>query len=214
MTTIYHSALELKELNDGMIFQHLRNLTDNNDGGVFFPLEEDKKWSFSERTAILMYIIYGYSINSPYVVFGADVTKSKKAIAQLADLPDYLYLPVLSLTSDVVRQTIARYLDYQSDRDFTHLAQKKDLYEKLQRASVNDVTGEDGKTNFKLLKELSELSDEVLLTIDSLEDKLRQRYDMVIANKETINKIDDKDRPLVNLNIENSPHILGKRQSG
>jgi hypothetical protein len=203
--SIYDAVIEIQDWETDKIFIHLDTLCP----GIFDDLWTDVSFSISDKKAVLLYIIICYSRESPSVVLGASSSSVKNNIAEHVGLPDYHRKAVLLLDNLSVRSTILRYLDFQSDRDFRHLEIVKMQYDAMMSASVEDMKGDDGKTDFKQLYQTMDMANKLLGEIEILEDRIRSKHAYVDTNKAEIKEVAKKaeSTAITSLSIESSPSI-------
>lgn len=88
---------------------------------------------------ITKYIVWTYSLNSEQVVLGMEWGENKKKIFEYVMLPDYYWSDIVDLKSDVIVQTINKWLIFQDKETYTELCKLKDLKLYMQQ-SYSDIT--------------------------------------------------------------------------
>lgn len=77
---------------------------------VFDPLF-DKYNVEGEATGIVMFILYGYSQESPMLIATADNEREKKGILEFLNIPEYMRGPLLELTDTVILSCLEDFLN-------------------------------------------------------------------------------------------------------
>lgn len=173
MSKVYGTLLDLledvkdQEISDEELLQMISDKSSN----LFDKLIE--KYSIN-ALKIIKYIIYGYTVNSPYILIRSNWSTQKPVIAKKVDLPESLYEDVVNLNCDAVKSSIANYLDSVADFDFKHLRFYENMYEKLMTKSMSG--GDDDM--IKNRKDLQELHGEIL----DIKDRLLDKYQVVHDN--------------------------------
>lgn len=209
--SVYESVIERKDYQPDELFSHLETIAP----GIFEDLWSDSEFaSLDAKKRVLLYIILCYSKESDNPVLGAASDAVKNNIATYTGIPDYHRKAVLMLDNKSVRSTILRYLDFQSDRDFRHLENLKMRYDALMSASIEDMKGEDGKTDYKMLVQSAQLSNQLWEEIQTVEDKIRAKHAYVGPNKDEIKKVSQQAQSdtIQSLNIESSPSVRDRKQ--
>lgn len=210
--SIFESVLERLDYEPDKLFEFLDSVAP----GVFEGIWSDYDFSIENKKKILKYIIYCYSKESPSPVLGASSDAVKNNIAEFVGIPDYHRAAVLLLDSKSVRTTVLRYLDFQSDRDFRHLENLKMRYDTLMSASVEDMKDEDGKTDYKMLVQSAQLSNQLWEEIQTTEDKIRAKHAYVGPNKEEIKQVakQAESTDIRSLSIEHANSIRNHQKMG
>lgn len=209
--SIYHAALEYNKGTPDSLFENMSALTN----GLFEPIWTDETFTTIDiKAKVLMYIIHGYTVDSPLVILGTSSATEKKNWFAKVDLPEYLWSEIVLLKSQTVRNVIMAYLDFQGDRDFMHLKIKKTQYDEMMSATVSNTKNESGDTDYGLLFKITEMADKLREAIESLEDKIKAKYEPVFKNRDEINGINAQqtgNRNSNSINVENSPSVKKNR---
>ena len=207
--SIYDLAEEFKHLPPDEFYEKVDSLTN----GVFEDIWRDGEFSTPEqKKMVMLYIIFGYSYNSPMVVLGSSSAEQKKTWAARAGIPDYLFGPVVKLQSETVRSTVLSYLSQQTDRDFYHLSVKKLQYESLMGATVENTVNDKGETDYSLLYKITDLADKLLEDINAFEDKIKAKYGAYKKNNEDEIQAISERVQATSLNVEQSQTIKDRRR--
>lgn len=204
ITSFFHEIAPLKGGNQQTILEACESIKP----GLFSQLEDTDDLPRAHIGDIIMYIIFAYSKESPKVVMGVSMRSVKEVIATYLKLPDNLFQYTVEMKHSVVRRVIMEFLDYQLDRDYRHLMWKKDLYELMINAQMEDVMDEEGKLDMKKVREYSKELESLLTDIESYEAKMATRFQFVIDNVNDINEVDSGQ--IHTLRIEENKFIRNK----
>jgi hypothetical protein len=204
--SIYHAALEYSKGTPDSLFENMSALT----AGLFEPIWTDASFTTMEvKAKVLMYIIHGYTVESPAVILGVSGAIEKKNWFGKVGLPEFMWADIVLLKNKTVRDVIIAYLDFQGDRDFTHLKIKKMQYDEMMSATVSNTKNDSGDTDYGLLFKITEMADKLRGDIESLEEKIKAKYEPVFKNRDEINGINAQQnaRNSNSINVETSHSI-------
>lgn len=76
------------------------------------PKQYKEKFTYQTPKHIILYIIYAYSEDSPYLVLGADQVKEKEAICEKLEIPELWHNMLVNLEDSAVREAVVEYVSY------------------------------------------------------------------------------------------------------
>lgn len=179
---------------------------------IFEPLltavENESTFTRDEAARIIMYIIYAYSQDSPWLIFGMDSTVEKTQIAERLGLPENLHDRVISLKSEVVRKVIIRYLETSTSRAFKYWSFKKDMYEAAMANGVLSMIDKEGNVDLKSMSAADIYMGKMLEELKEYEDQLRSEYKARFDNMEDLQNAESiYSKKRDGGNVEQSQHI-------
>jgi hypothetical protein len=213
--SIYDAALKFAktETAEGLIENINRIAKVDRNGvmeGLFVPLVPH--YPPEELKAIIMYAMYAYSEQSDACISGVSMDGQRRSIAAHVQLAESLHKEIIYLQKKEFRIIVLEYLEIQRNRDWTHYQNKLTQYNTLTSASVRDMFSDDGKVNFKLILDMNNMCNELLTDIKKYEGEYKSRYGFVEdANEEIKNIVQEEDRKVSSLSIENSRSIASNR---
>lgn len=138
------------------------------------------KYTASEAKIIVLYILYCYSEESPWLILNADSIDQKNHIANTLQLPEYLRSGVINMEDDEVRGCIVDWLDFQGKKEFRLLKIKETQYEVISNSLIKTI--DPGK--MKDFIEMSKYSDTLQAEIKNIKERMRVEYEFIYINKE------------------------------
>jgi len=197
--SLYHAILTYQDLEPGEFFRRLDELAP----GLFKPIKD--KWGDGTGRIIMTYLAYAYSEKSDLLILDARYGAEKKKIAELVQLPEFLYGAIVLMSSKTFKDVVYDYLEYQQDRDWHELVAERETYELLMD-SQSRSRNEDGTIDFKQLTDIGKARAEQRRQVKELEDNFKKRYAFVAENQADINKLRDSSAKR-GAGVENSPFI-------
>jgi hypothetical protein len=205
--SIYTLAIEQQSNTPEQLFMAISEVTE----GIFDKLIDHSKYNDSEKKSILLYIIFAYSKDSSYLIYGRGSETQKLKIAEVVQLPDYAVKDVCGLKDDTICDTVMSYLEYQAERDFQHYMMKRKLYDDMLGMTTRTMTKEDGKVDFKAIVDAAKYMDDLLENIKAFEKQQRQEWKFKDDNEAEIKSVQDSfKKPVSSLSIENNPELAKK----
>lgn len=134
--------------------------------------------------AIIIYMIFAYSKDSPKLVFGADSYEAKVSLLERLEIDPKYHDKILTLKSKKFRYVMIKYLDYQSSRTFKLLTMKKIMFEQLEEEGFYAFINDKGSFDTKLLNEMNKSKEQILKEILELEERLKDEFRYVYSNKD------------------------------
>jgi hypothetical protein len=230
--SVYDTALTFQNLPPEEFINHLNNIArvqrlrrrkneeeeaakdlfDTITEGLFEPL--DGLFPPEEIKQIIVFIAYAYSEDSKFLCHGVDTLRLKQGICDVLKIPKYLADKITTLRVKEVREVVVDYLEYQSNREFQHVMNKKIQYEAIMSASVKEMMGDDGKVDYKLMRDNNNMANELNEEIKKYEDSYKSRFSFAINGIEEIKKLDkilaETDKGVTSLSVESSREINRK----
>lgn len=151
-----------------------------------------------EPVFIIMFILYAYSADSPWLIIGSDWKEEKEAIAERLQMPEYMRSWCVEMSNATIRTAIVDYIDFQKKPDFKSLQLKQMQYDKITSAIVKQMdTDENGNINMDKLFDANKELDKLKISISKDEEELKKRFDFAyialeeaaLAEKKTTNKL-------------------------
>lgn len=186
MVSIFSEAIRNKELPSGEFVEMLNSLAPE----VFMPIAEDSTYKACIKE-ILLYLLHAYSRESAKSLLNTNWNKNKSDIAKLVELPDHVYDDVVMVKSKTVRNVIDEYLTLQADRDYKHLQMNKDLYDRGMSSAFENLDDDEGKMDFKAMKERRAMLSDIYEEIEKLEEKIASRNEVISFNQDELKKLED-----------------------
>lgn len=120
--------------------ENLRNfLIDLSVFNVFEKMFEEEWVDNPTFEALVKYITSIYSVDSDYVLLGADWLKLKQTHFNKNELPEEFYEQVVLLKSKNITLSIKEWLDYQNNDTHAQLCMLKDLRVEMQISAVSAI---------------------------------------------------------------------------
>lgn len=187
-TSIYDLAIAIQKEESQLFFEHINELGD----GIFSEIVEDLHLGDEiTKKAIVMYIIYAYSLHSRLLILNHEDKRNKKRVAQFTEIPEHLLTDVIELRNTSIRTSVIKYLEQQKEDDWNHLNRKQMLYNDLDTAGLMDFLKEDGGVDRKKLLENAKYTDTLKEQIEELKSKLTVKYKTINDHEEELHKITD-----------------------
>ncbi len=169
------------------------------------PESEERINKFPDQTPkyIILFILYAYSEESPYLVLGSDAKKEKEAIIQRLQIPELYHNILLNLEDDAVRGAVVEYINQFAPAWWASLQFLKIQHEDMmamvtRKESVRYDKGKkenvfDPKAHISLSKEVAKLGIEIGKMEDDAKAKYASRYKFLSSMKDELKLQSKKD---------------------
>lgn len=145
---------------------------------------------------VIKFVLWSYSIESEMLLMnGESFEKTRERIFKKTELPQDLFEDVALLKSYSVRNSIERWLRFQSHEEFTNYTHFRDLRLTMLSSSIGSIVKSTGEQDFEQrmknaihAKELLEMMKEALAKYVQNSPKLKnsiKAFDAVVLNRNT-----------------------------
>jgi hypothetical protein len=195
--SIYKAIYPFKDIGGDMV-QRLKDIS------VFHLFEPMNRCvaDGEDFNKVLFYILEVYSVDSTCMIIGADWQDFKMSRFEENKIDPEKTLDIVMLNSNLIKQTIRLYVDYQKSTNWRHLCMLQDLYTQFlnMAVSIYQIGSTENLMTVDEKKKCAQYAKELLIDIEEFKNKIILEMSPISTGEKELPKSERK--VPMSLNVE------------